>query len=139
MLVDLIAFGQEFIQFTLAQHGAQRRLGDLLGRQKVVGDVYNRGFGVQYTKVADGIDFDGHVVFGNGLLRRHVQGNDAQVDNAHLVDKRDQPEQAGPFGACHAAQAEDYAAVVLPDDAQGCPQQPYEQENHDDIDWQVCE
>ena len=62
----------------------------------------------------------GHVVLRDHLLRRHVQRDRAQVDPNHLVDDRDQEEQAGPLRRRQqAAEAEDDAALVLPCDPNG--------------------
>src|SRR6266705_157976 len=51
--VDLVALGEQFIQFGLAQHIAQRRLTDLRSRLHEVHHVYNGSLGVHYIEVDD--------------------------------------------------------------------------------------
>ncbi len=65
--------------------------------------------------VDDCVDGDGDAVLGEDLLRRHVEGHGAQVDDGDGVDAGDDEEQAGADRAllAHAAQAEDHRALVF--------------------------
>ncbi len=74
--VDLVALGEQFIQFGLTQHVAQRRLTDLRSRLHEVHHVYNGGLGIHYIEVDDRRYFDGHVIARNHLLWRHSESDD---------------------------------------------------------------
>ena len=95
--VDLLALGEQLVERVLAEHGAQRRLRDLRGRGHVVLDLNDRGLRLDDAEVRDGVHAHGHVVAGDHVLRRHVERDRPQVDLDHLVDDRDQDEDARPL------------------------------------------
>ena len=73
--------------------------------------------GSTHLEVGDRVDRDRHVVLGDHLLRRDRHGLRLQVDLPHLVEERDDVEEAGSLGADAPAQPEDHSPFVLLDDA----------------------
>ncbi len=129
-LVDLVALGEQLVEHVLTEHRPQRRLGDLRGRDHEVLDLYLRGVRVHDPEVGDGVHADRDVVLRDHLLRRHVERDGAEIDLRHLIDERDDQEQARALGNREQpTQSEDHAALVLPRDLDG-----QEQEQHDDHD-----
>ena len=108
---------------------AQRRLRDLRRRDHVVLDLHDRALGVDDPEVRDGVHAHRHVVLRDHLLRRHVQRDRAQVDLDHLVDDRDEQEEARALRRrLEPAEPEDDAALVLAGDLD----RRGEQEDQDD-------
>ena len=60
--------------------------------------------------------FTRDVVPGDHVLRRHLLGGDAHVDDDHPVDERDDPLEPGGADADEAAEPEHHALLVLVDD-----------------------
>ena len=71
---------------------------------------------VDDAEVGDRVHANGHVVARDHLLRRDVQRDRAQVDPDHLVDERDQQDQARALLRDQPAEAEDHPALVLAQD-----------------------
>ena len=115
--VDLLALGEELVEGVLAEHGSQRCLCDLRGRNDEVLDLDDRRFRVDDPEVGDGVDAGGNVVLGDDLLWGDVERDRAQVDLDDPVDDRDQEDDAGAFRVEQAAESEDDAALVLAEDA----------------------
>ena len=80
--VDPLALRQQGVELGLAEHRAQRRLGDLRGGEEEVLDLGHRLFGIDHPEVGDGVHPHRDVVLGDHLLRRHVERDGAQVDPA---------------------------------------------------------
>ena len=114
--VEPLALGEQRVELGLAEHRAQRGLRDLGGGEEEVLDLGDRLVRVDDAEVGDGVDAHGDVVLGDDLLRRHVQRDRSQVDADHLVDERDQQDQAGALLGDQAAEPEDDAALVLAQD-----------------------
>ena len=87
----------------LAEHGAQRRLRDLGGRDHVVLDLDDRVLRVDDLEVGDRVDPHRDVVLGDDLLRRDVERDRPEVDLHELVDDRDLPDEARDRAADRAA------------------------------------
>ena len=68
------------------------------------------------------------------LLRRHVQRDRPQVDPDHLVDERDQQDQAGALLGDQPAEAEDHAALVLAQDPDRRGEEDQQQDRDDGDD-----
>ena len=98
-LVDVLALGQQLIEVGLAEHAAQRRLGDLRRRAEMVDDLDDGVVRVDDAEVDDGVHLDRDVVARDALLARHVHRHRAQVDLHHAVDDRQEDEQARSLGA----------------------------------------
>src|SRR5579864_9030718 len=111
--IELVAFRQHFVEIVLAQHPAQRGLGELAGGDEIIPDLDDGALGIDDAEVDDGRDLDRDVVAGNHVLRRHLIDDDAQIDAHHLLDERHQEEKAGPLGSGIAAEREDDAALVF--------------------------
>ena len=57
---------------------------------------------------------DGDIVAGDDVLRRHIEGDDAQADADETVNGPEDEDQAGPLGhRQEAPEAEDDGALVL--------------------------
>jgi hypothetical protein len=85
-----------------------------------------------HVEVADGVDAGGDVVARDHVLRGDVEGDRAQVNADHAVDDRYQQDQSGPLLADQAAEAEDDAALVLAQNADGGREQDRKQEAESD-------
>jgi hypothetical protein len=86
------------------------------------------------VEVADGVDAGGDVVARDDVLRGDVERDRAQVNADHAVDDRYEQDQSGPLLADQAAEAEDDAALVLAQDADGGREQDRQQEAESDED-----
>ena len=115
-LVELLPLAQQHVEIGLAQHRAQRRLGDLRGRHEEALDVDDRARGVDHAEVADRVHLGGHVVTRDQVLRRDVERHRAQVHAHHPVDGRDQQDQPRALHAEQAAEPEHDGALVLAQD-----------------------
>ena len=112
--VDLVALGQELVERVLAEDAPQRRLRDLRRRDHEVLDLHDRLLGVDDPEVGDRVHADRDVVLRDHLLRRDVQRHRPQVDADHLVDDRDQQEEARALRRrLQPAEPEDDAPLVL--------------------------
>ena len=134
--VDLVALREELVEDVLAEDAAQRRLRDLRGRDHEVLDLHDRPLGVDDPEVRDRVHAHGHVVLRDHFLRRDVEGHRAQVDPHHLVDDRDEQEEARALRRrVQPAEPEDDAPLVLPRDAH----REREQEDEDDDNGCDCD
>ena len=79
--IELVALGQHLVEIVLAQHPAQRGLGELAGRDHVIADLDDGALGIDDAEIDHGGDLDRDVVAGNHVLRRHF------VDD-HAADRR---------------------------------------------------
>src|SRR5882672_4345873 len=96
--VDLVAVGQQFVQFDLAQDRAQRSLSELRGLIHVVGN-FNYSFArLDHAQEDDRVDLEGDVVAGNDVLRRDFQGLLPQGDAHDAVDGSEYKNDARSFG-----------------------------------------
>ena len=113
LFVEPLALGEQLVELGLAEHRAQRGLGDLRGGEQEVFDLDDRLGRVDHAEVGDRVDAGRHVVAGDHLLRRDVERHRAQVDLDHPVDERDQQDQPRALLGDQAAEPEDHAAFVL--------------------------
>src|SRR6266545_1383144 len=137
LLVHLVAGGQQVVQLHLAEHAAQRGLGQLGRRVHVILDREEGLLGIDDAEEDDRVDLDRDVVTGDDVLGRHVGGHRAQADALpDLVDEGHQQDQAGavalPAGVEDRlrppAEPEDDHAFVLGDDAE---QRAQDEQHHD--------
>ena len=117
LLIQPIALRQQIVELDLAEHAAQRGLGELRRRVHVVLDLDNRPARVHDAEVEHRVDLDRHVVARDHVLRRHVEDDRPQADPHHAVDRREDEDDAGPFRLRQQfAEPEDDAAFVLGQD-----------------------
>ena len=88
--VEPVAFREHFVEFVLAQHRAQRGLGQLAGGRHEVLDLDDRPLGIDDPKIQDRIDLHRDIVARDDVLGRYVLHDDPQIDPHHLLDERDQ-------------------------------------------------
>ena len=95
-MCDGLAILQNLLQGLGAEYVAQSR-GSQESRGVLgvldVGDRYDR---VENAKIDDGVDCDRHRVFGEYLLRRHVECDCAQVDHYDVIDAWQDKKETGP-------------------------------------------
>ena len=97
-VVEHVALGEQVVELSPAEHGAQRRLGDLGGGHRVLLDLGDGPCRVGDPEVRHGVDPGRHVVAGDDLLRRDGHRDGTQVDPLHPVDEGNQesrPERSG--------------------------------------------
>ena len=124
--VDGVPAGQRLFQIHPADHIPQRRRGQLLDRDDVVGDLVDGRPRVGHLEVDDGVDRYGQVVLGDHRLR--WEGDDllAQVDpGPDTVQERRQPHEAGAVGLVEPAEPFDDGGLCLWDDL-------HRSDDHDD-------
>src|SRR4029077_14849834 len=121
--VDLVAVGEKFVQFLLAEHGAQRGLSELRGLVDVVGN-FDHGFArIDHTQKNDGIHFERNVVPRDDVLRRNFESFLAKRDSHHAVDRGKHQRYTGALGGIQkSAQTEDDTTFVLGQDLDGAEQ-----------------
>ncbi|MOA27403.1 hypothetical protein D3C78_1482800 [compost metagenome] len=121
--VQAFAFGQQFVQFVFTQHRPQRGLRQLAGGGQEILDLDDRLLRIEHAEIQHRVDLDRHVVAGDHVLRRHVQHHGAQIDPDHLLDHRNQQDQAGTLDLPEAPELEHHPALVLAQDAERRPRQ----------------
>jgi hypothetical protein len=102
---------------TLATLIPQAGLRQLAGGRKIILNLNNRLLRIEHAEIQHGVDLDRDVVAGDHVLRRHIEHHGAQVDPDHLLDHRDQQDQAWAFDLPKAAELEHHAAFVFAQDA----------------------
>ncbi len=87
-LVDHLPAGEGVVEFHVADHGPQRRLGQVRDRTLVIVDFEERALGVHDPDVDDGVGRDGGVVPRDGLLSGHVERLRSHVERVDPGDVR---------------------------------------------------
>lgn len=82
------------MQVVGSQHVSQRRLSQQSGRVVSIFDVRDRDCRIRDAVVDDCIHGHGDGIFGQNLLRRHVEGQGPQVDLRVVLDAREDEEDA---------------------------------------------
>ena len=118
LLVEPLALGQELVEVGAAEHGAQRRLGDLRGGRRERLDRRHRRRRVDDAEVADRGDPGRDVVARDQLLGRDRHRDRPQVDAHHPVHAGPQGDEPGPADRQQPAEAEHHGPLVLAQDAQ---------------------
>jgi hypothetical protein len=77
---------EQLVEARLPKHGSQRRLRDLRRRLHEIIDANDRGLGVHDLEEDDRVHLDGHVVGGDHLLLRNLEGDDPEIDFSHVID-----------------------------------------------------
>ncbi len=87
--VELFPLGQQLIQLVLAEHRAQRGLGQLTGGGEKILHLDNRFLRVASTrKLQHRINLHRDVVAGDHVLGRDIVDHGAQVHPDHLLHQR---------------------------------------------------
>src|SRR3546814_6183968 len=97
-------------------HRTQRRLRQLARCLTEVLHPNDRLLRIDDAEVDYGIDLDRDVVARDDVLGRHVLHDGAQIDSHHLLDDRNEDDEAGPLHAGEAAEGEYDATLVLAKD-----------------------
>ncbi len=114
---DFVTFAENFVEVEIAGHIAQSGLSEGASSVRVIGG-FEDGFGsVDDTEVDDSVDIDGDVVASDDFLLWNVHRGGANVDFAHFVDIGNDNAKAGLEYAREFTEAENYAALVLIDNA----------------------
>jgi hypothetical protein len=111
---ELLALGEHLVQFVLAEHRAQGRLGEHVGGGKIVLDLDDGPLGIAHVEVEHRVDLHRDVVAGDDVLGGNFDDLDAQIDPDHLLDERNQQDEARSLYRLEAAQGEDDGSFVLP-------------------------
>jgi len=130
--VQGLTMRQNGVEVDPSEHAAQCRLGDLGGGDGVVLHLHDRLDRVNDVEQHDGVDPGGDVVLGDDLLRGDGQGDHAGVDPLHALQEGNHQMRARLVDGPQTAQAEDDAALILPDELDG--QQEHEHQEDDDRD-----
>jgi hypothetical protein len=115
--VQLLALGEQRVEFMLAEHGAQRRLRELARRLEKARHLDHGLLRIDHAEIHDRIDLHRYVVTCDHVLRGHVEHDGAQVDPHDLLDDRDDQHEPRPLHLPEAAEHEHHAALVLAEDA----------------------
>src|ERR1035437_6749817 len=119
-LVELVAVGEDLVQFDLAEDGAKGGLGELRGLVDVVGDLDDGFDRIDDAQGDDGVDLEGDVVAGDDVLRWNLHGFLAEADADDGVHRAEDEDDAGTGGVvADAAETEDDGAFVLFEDLDG--------------------
>src|SRR5699024_6272773 len=135
-LVDVVAFGEDFIQLMLTEYRAQTGLCQLAGCLVEVRYLQHRFVRVDDAEIHHGVDVDGHVVIRDHVLRRHVHHVDAQIHANDALQHRYQQDQTGAFGTGVATQRQHHATLVFRQNLDGRKQEK-DDESDDDADETV--
>ena len=113
--VDLLALAEQGVEIHFAQHAAQRGLSELRGGVEEVRNLQDGQPRIDDPEVDHGVHLHGDVVAGDHVLRRDLQRVDAEGNAHDAVDGREHQDDARAFRLPqHAAQPEDYAALIFP-------------------------
>src|SRR3989344_3596466 len=116
--VQPFSLSQQFIKFVFTEHRTQGGLRQLAGGHEKIFDLNDCLLWIKYSEVQDCIDFDRDVIAGDHILRRDVEDDGAQVDPDHLLDHRNQQDQAGALDLPEASELEHHPTLVLAQDAE---------------------
>jgi 4-hydroxy-tetrahydrodipicolinate synthase len=113
---DTGALRQKLIELSLTTYAAQRYLGQLRSSDQIVFHLSDGEVWVQYPEVDNGINFHGHIVSRDDILRGNVHSDDPQIQPEHLFNQRNDVNNPGAARRDHAPQPKDHAPLVLVDD-----------------------
>ena len=115
--VQLLALGQQLIQFMFTEHGAQRGLRQLAGGGEEIFDLDDGLLRIEHAEIQHRVNLNRNVVAGNHILRRHIENHGAQVDPNHLLHHRNQQDQPWAFDLPETPELEYHPALVFTQDA----------------------
>src|SRR5579859_5949 len=129
--VNLFAFGEDFVEFELADDAAQSGLRLLRSGVEIVLHLGKRQVCIHNAEVANRVYFNGNVIAGNDVLRRHVESFNAQRDAIKSLDGPEDQAQSGRlrFGH-HASQTQNHSALPFLDDVERVPE-PNQEDDYD--------
>jgi hypothetical protein len=145
LTIDLFPLGQQIIKLTLTEDTAERGLGHHRRRMEVVLNLDNRSLLVDDTEINDGVDLHRHVIPGDDVLRRYVQGHGSQTDADHPIDEGHDDDETRTVATIEASrnatEPEDHGSFVFREDVDaqlddddhkdGDQQEPDRSEFHD--------
>src|SRR5258708_3891205 len=115
--VESLAMGKKLVEFDLTENSTEGRLRELRGLVDVVRDFDDDFDGIDDAKGENGVDFEGDVVAGDDVLRRHLHGFLSEGDTDDLIDRPEDKDDAGTLGVLpDTTETEDNDALVLLDD-----------------------
>src|SRR5208283_1867207 len=120
--VDLVAVGEEFVEFLLAEHRTQSSLRKLRSLVGVIGDFDDGFLRIDDAEKNDGIHLQGDVVAGDDVLGRNFEGFLAERNAHHAVDRTEDQNYAWTLGCNQASQAEDDTAFIFGQNLDGTQQ-----------------
>src|SRR5207249_1752286 len=115
-LVDRLALRKQIIERGLAEHAAQRGLGDERGGFEKILHFDDRGLRIDHAEINNRIDRYRHVVTRHHLLSLDANGHNAQIHAHHAIDDRDQKNQSRPFRAEYFSETTNHASFVFAQD-----------------------
>ena len=130
--VNFVAMCQQFVEFLLAQHRAQRGLGKLRSLVDVIRNFHDRLVRLNHAQKNDGIHFQRDVVAGDDVLWRNFSAScrsDTRTIRSMGANTRITP---GPFAAQQPSQAKDHAALVFGQNFDGT-EKINEDDDNDDV------
>src|SRR5205809_7588896 len=117
LLVNRLALRKQVVQGGLAEHAAQRGLGDERGGFEKVFHFHDRSLRIDHAEINNRIDRHRHVVTRHHLLPLDVDGHDAQIHSHHAIDNRDEENQPRAFRAEQFSETKNHATLVFAQDA----------------------
>ena len=117
--VQLLALGEQIVQFHFAQNRAQRGLRQLLDGVAIILQFHERLLRADHAEINNGIHLQRNVIAGNDVLRGHIPGHHAQGNPHQLIDRPEDEDQSRPFiTALKPSQAEDHRPLIFPQHVQ---------------------
>src|SRR5690606_29316212 len=140
LAVELVTLGQHLVQVVLAEHRAQRGLGELAGGFVVALDVDDRFLRIDHAEIHHRVDLHRHVVARDQVLRRDVHDDGAHVHPLHGLQHRDQEDQARPLDLPEPAELEHHRALVFAQDLDGTEDRQRDRDQdrqgkHGEVHW----
>jgi hypothetical protein len=93
----IFALGEQFIEFRLSEHAAQRCLRNERRRFQVILRSHDCSRWIDDAKINHGINGHRHVVACHDFLARDVDSHDTQIHPHNAIDNRDQENHSRSF------------------------------------------
>ncbi len=116
VLVQTVALRQHLVQIVLAEHGSQRRLGELARRGHEILDLDRRFLRVDDAEIDHSADPHRNIVARDHVLAGHVENTGPEIDAHHLLHIGEEQDQPRSLDAGETAEREDHAAFIFPED-----------------------
>jgi hypothetical protein len=123
----------------LAEHRAQGRLGKLARRHHIVLDLDGRLLGIDDPEIDDRVHPYRDVVAADHVLRRDVEDQGPEIHPHHLLDDRDEQDQARPLHRGEAPEGEDDSALIFAQDLDRRHQEQDRDQDHRQVETKICE
>ena len=119
LIADLLAIGQQLVQFDTADHIAESSLsvlGDSIGK---ITDFEDGIFGFFNLEVNNTVDTNGNIIFGDNALLGNINGVDPDIDFDDPLENRNDDFKAGIESVGVGAEGQDDTAFILIDNNDG--------------------